>query len=110
MKNLILIAALLGASTTALAEGASAQASAPASAEASAPVPLDACAALPAKLVFDAGRVILERDGEQWKITKGDNPNPRDFLYPDDEKRILRFVYWSQKSYHCIDTGRRAKH
>ena len=99
MKNLILIAALLGATTTALAEGASASASAPAS--------LDACAALPAKLVFDAGRVILEREGEQWKITKGDNPNPRDFLYPDDDKRILRFVYWSQKSYHCIDTGRR---
>lgn len=107
MKNLILIALLWGASSLALAEGTGAEASAPATAAASSPAPLDACAELPAKLVFDAGRVVIERDGEAWKITKGENPNPRDFLYPDDDKRILRFVYWSQKTYHCIDTGRR---
>lgn len=102
MKEYVLIAALLGAISPAGAEEAGG--------EASAPVSPDACAQLPDRLVLDAGRVELVRAGEVWTIVKGLKPNPRDFVYPDEDKRLLRFVYWSQKTYHCVDTGRRARH
>lgn len=108
MKRYVLIAALLGAVSAAGAEQGGA--SVPVVPDASAPVAPDACAQLPDRLVLDAGRVELVRAGEVWTIVKGLKPNPRDFIYPDEDKRLLRFVYWSQKTYHCIDTGRRAKH
>ncbi len=72
------------------------------------------CEKLPNQIKLDGGRIVLERDGEFWKLIKGrlqsGSASSVSFTYfdHDDDKHVYRFIYRTGKQFSCEDSGRYA--